>query len=174
MREITGDFWVLYQARKAGIFCIPTNGAVKSNGHAVMGRGLAEQALDRFPDIAGRLGEQLHTMGNRVQFIHERLLAFPTKPVDGVSTHDNVVSYLRKRFPPGRMVPGWALLADLDLIARSLRQLVYMHDRLGWDDVYLPRPGCGAGELDWHAQVKPLCEPFPDWLIVVSLDEMDI
>ena len=24
--------------------------------------------------------------------------------------------------------------------------------------VYLPRPGCGIGDLDWSSEVKPLCE----------------
>ena len=35
-------------------------------------------------------------------------------------------------------------------------------------DIVLPRPGCGAGELDWETQVKPLCAEYGDWLWVIE------
>ena len=58
--------------------------------------------------------------------------------------------------------------ADPRIIARSLRELWQLFACCGWERVYLPRPGCGAGELDWETEVKPLCAQYDDWLAVVS------
>ena len=186
MIELIEDMWELYEKHEWATFCITTNGFVKSNGEAVMGRGIAKQAVDRFPGLPIRLGQLLKQSGvgpfgpkgNHVQFIGHRLVAFPVKPVEVISDGRNVVCYKQKQFPPGTTVPGWAAKADLNIIARSLRELEWMYRNLGWRNapvgggrfntkVFLPRPGCGAGELEWE-QVKPLCEPYGDWLVVLD------
>ena len=166
MIELRADIWEIYAAGQ--VVCITTNGFVKKNGEAVMGRGVAYQAARRWPDLPARLGHLIRANGNVVQVIRERLVAFPVKPVSGVSTGTNVVRHMRSRFPSGSWVPGWAMVADLDIIARSLRQLAQLRQAEGWERVYLPRPGCGAGEVNWESQVKPLCERFGNWLIVVT------
>jgi hypothetical protein len=103
-----------------------------------------------------------------VQKIIYRLLAFPVKPSHGTSNIFNVVQHLRWRYPDGVRVPGWALKADLEIIDRSLGQLNFLRDIYEIEEVYLPRPGCGAGGLDWETQVRPLCEKFGDWLVIVD------
>ncbi len=175
MIEQTVDLWHIYDSRPFAICCITTNGFVKRNGKAVMGRGVAKQAMERFPDIAARLGEQLHhpAIGNRVQFIAPRLVAFPVKPAEGVSDGTNVVQHMARLFPAGAVVPGWAMKADLTIIEKSLDELQRYHDLCGWfDKVYLPRPGCGAGGLEWET-VKPLCERLDDWLVVIERETDD-
>lgn len=167
MREAQMDLWQAYD--RGNICCVTTNGYVKRNGEAVMGRGTAKQAAERWPQIPRRLGSQLAVLGNRVQFIHPRLLAFPVKGVQGTSTVRNVVAHMAGQFPSGSIVPGWAMVANVALIERSLLELSIMREPYGWGNVYLPRPGCGAGELDWERQVKPLCELYGDWLVIVSM-----
>lgn len=159
------DIWELYDADE--VVCITTNGYVKRNGKAVMGRGTAYQAAQRWPNMAKLLGESIRQAGNVVQLIRSRLLAFPVKDTGGISDGTNVVAHMRCRFPAGSTVPGWALKADLDIIRRSLAELAVLREEYGWKRVYLPRPGCGAGELDW-AQVRPLCQKYGDWLVVVD------
>ena len=189
------DMWTLYEKHEWATFCITTNGFVKRNGEAVMGRGTARQATLRFPGLCTRLGRLLKQsgagsfglagppLGNHVHFVAPRLIAFPVKPVEVISSGRNVVYHVRERFPPGIVVPGWAAKADPDIIARSLKELAWMYENLGWANaprdpesgklldpfdakVFLPRPGCGAGELSWK-RVKPLCEQYGDWLVIV-------
>lgn len=166
MIEMYADIWKLYDAGE--IVCITTNGYVKRNGKAVMGRGTAYQAVQRWPNMPTLLGKSIRQAGNIVHLIRPELLAFPVKGTDGISDGTNVVTHLRRRYPKGDIVPGWALKADLDIIRRSLAELAELREEYGWKQVYLPRPGCGAGELDWETQVRPLCREHGDWLIVVD------
>jgi hypothetical protein len=146
MREETGDIWEAYNA---GLWIvIPTNGFVKLDGNAVMGRGLAWQAKERFPCLQLDLGERLKEYGNHVfVFSRYRIITFPVKH-------------------------KWMEDADLNLIQRScmeLRKLVedgYIRSL----PIYLPRVGCGNGKLDWK-DVKPILEATLDnRFIVISLE----
>lgn len=154
------------------IVCITTNGYVKTNGQVVMGRGVALQAAKRFPGLAIRTGGYIKAQGYANVVFDEtaRLVIFPVKPDGGVSLNGkNVVSHQRHRFPDGAWVPGWAMAAHPSIIRRSLERLDRIRRAEKWERVYLPRPGCGAGELDWETQVKPICEPYGDWLVIVTL-----
>jgi len=84
------------------------------------------------------------------------LVAFPVKPSAAIVDGRNVVRHLRQRFAIGQSVPGWACVADPALIGQSCLELVALADAHGWRRVLLPRPGCGAGELDWAQDVRPL------------------
>ena len=56
MKEITGDIWDYH--KQGHWIVITTNGTVKSNGEAVMGRGIALQARAKFiqhPDLREKL-----------------------------------------------------------------------------------------------------------------------
>jgi hypothetical protein len=135
-------------------FVITTNGFVKNNGEAVMGRGCARQAAERYLGLKKILGGKIREQGNRVILIVNQGLALVSFPVKSVSeecnaTKSNVVRHMQKRFRPGQTVPGWACVADRQLIVKSAEQLVTLTNHYKWDTVILPRPGCGAGELTW-------------------------
>jgi len=169
MKEVKRDIWDAYDNDPACVVCITTNVFVKKNGQAVMGRGTAAQAAKRWPSLPRLLGNRIRANGNVVQVIAPRLLAFPVKPVSGISDGQNVVRHTQHRFPKGSTVPGWAMKADPDIIRESLAQLARIRQHHGRERVFLPRPGCGAGELDWETQVKPLCQQYGNWLHITHL-----
>lgn len=151
--------------------CITTNGFVKKNGEAVMGRGCALEAAKQLPMLPKILGYHLITHGNQVHYLtyvnNVAVVSFPVKPVeapyvDGV----HVVRHMVDKFKIGDYVPGWALHAESKIIGNSCLQLVKMADAYGWEKVVLPRPGCGAGELSW-GEVKPILEEYLDDRFVV-------
>lgn len=142
MIETTGNIWDYWE--QGEWVCVTTNGIVKSGGLAVMGRGVAKQAVDRVPEIQRQLGWKIAMHGNHVfTFLPHRIITFPTKE-------------------------DWRNASLPHLIARSCREL----RRQTAGRVYLPRPGCSNGGLDWE-DVKPILETeLPDdWFVVVSLKE---
>ncbi len=142
MKEIVGDIWDYH--RRGAWIVVPTNGSVKTNGEAVMGRGLALQAKRKYPDVPKKLGESIRVNGNIVcQAPSVGLIFFPVKH-------------------------KWFEVADLKLIEKSAKEL---KDAVGNRDetVFLPRVGCGNGKLDWK-DVKPILEKYlnDDRFVVVS------
>ena len=159
MRNVVGNFWDLIGEYDAG--CVTTNCFVKSNGRAVMGRGLAREALRRHPGIdllVAELGCALHELCS-----DPTLVNFPVKPASVRATVgcSNVVKHMRRQFRVGHFVPGWAAVAEHELIAKSAARLVDLADHREWKRVLLPRPGCGAGELTW-ATVEPVLQEILD------------
>jgi len=65
MREATGYLWSWYHKPKT-VVLITTNGSIKSDGTAVMGRGCAKQAAERLPHLPGTLGYAIATDVKRV------------------------------------------------------------------------------------------------------------
>lgn len=147
--------------------CITTNGFTKSNGEAVMGKGCAKEAANLVPTLPALLGKHLRNKGNVVGILHTqnhvKLLNFPVKPITAICTTycDNVVRHMQNKFRVGDSVPGWACVADIEIIRQSAQKLVEITDRWGWEKVVLPRPGCGAGELNW-TEVKPVLDKILD------------
>lgn len=160
MIEITGNLW---DQTQADAICITTNGFVKANGEAVMGRGCAKEAADRIEGLALHFGKLLKEQGNQVQIIAEGenqvLVAFPVKPTKVISDGTNFVSHLH--YQVGKVVPGWAAKADLRIIIKSAWELKSLATFYGWEDVIIPRPGCGHGELAWE-DVKAIISPILD------------
>jgi len=146
---------------------ITTNGAVKNNGAAVMGRGCAAQAKKVYPNIEFTLGSSIKKHKNVVKVLLEdngvAIGAFPVKPVSVICNYkkDNVVAHMRSQFQPGSRVPGWAAVASIDIIRESAKQITVLADEKKWDKVLIPRPGCGAGELTWE-KVLPVLQHFLD------------
>lgn len=147
MQELKGDLWQLWDAPNANVklLCITTNGYVKPNGRAVMGRGCALEMKTRFFDSDQTLGALIKKNGNHVQkfltWRGHRVLSFPVKH-------------------------NWWEKADIELIKRSCNEL--MAYRECWEQVFLPRPGCGNGGLSWE-EVKPIIAPLlSDNIWVVS------
>ena len=138
---------------------ITTNGFVKRNGQAVMGRGCAKEATRLFPGIAQALGIAIGELGNIPAFLFNAqntdIWSFPVKPVsvkvrNECELTDRVVRHMQGqclRFP--WTCPGWAAKADMGLIVASARLLVAAADINKYKTIAIPRPGCGAGELNW-------------------------
>lgn len=145
MREVKGNLWEY----EADAYVITTNGFVKNNGRAVMGRGCAYEAKQRYPGIDKALGKLITQFGNVTVVIGQQgepgwdrnVLAFPVKH-------------------------HWRQQADLQLIEESAKRLVILTDIVGWNKVVVPRPGCGNGGREWE-EVKPILEPLLDDRFVV-------
>ncbi len=142
MQEIIGNIWDYHD--KGHWIVITTNGNTNINGDAVMGKGIAWQAKQRYPNLPKLLAEKINRWGNHTYLFRSpiSLITFPTKE-------------------------DWKLPSSLSLIAQSAFELMIM-----WEDdhfvntIYLVRPGCGAGELDWK-DVKPILEKYLDDRFVV-------
>jgi hypothetical protein len=162
MREARGDIF----NTECDAVGITTNGFVKVDGRAVMGKGCAKAAAEAIPIIPSLLGHKLQESGNHVHVLYEqngvKLFSFPVKPKwREYHVEQDVVTYMRGKFNAGDKVPGWASSAIPALIEQSAHELVELANTQGWEDVVLPRPGCGAGELDW-ANIKKILEPILD------------
>ena len=132
MLEVTGELWTY----PADLRCITTNGMTNKWGDAVMGAGNALEARQRYSQIDKHLGALLRLKGNHVHLLRHDLASFPTK------WH-------------------WKNPSDPLLIERSAWELMALVTHLGYQQVVLPRPGCGLGLLKWE-QVRPILEPLFD------------
>ena len=139
MLEATGNLWNF-----DGLHCITTNGFVKNNGSAVMGKGCAKEASTKYPALPFRLGQAIRQSGNHVYLFSDlKLITFPVKHV-------------------------WWNPADLNLIYDSCHELMTLHQRYHLGTIYLVRPGCGNGQLKWQ-DVKPVIEPIlSDYVSIVQ------
>lgn len=147
------DLWKLNA--QGQVVCVTTNGITKTygpeKGQAVMGAGVALQAKLRYPNLPLELGSLLVVAGNHVYWFPKyRLFTFPTKN-----------DYRDK--------------STLELIAQSARELVQLVeeqkilDTYGHGQIYLPRPGCSNGGLDWKDVCPVLEEILDDRFAAVSL-----
>lgn len=157
MENIVGDLWELAQNKDVDAVVITTNGFVKPNGEAVLGKGIALSAKEKWPDLPRRLGGYLVRFGNRpfrfrVNNFSPDLVTLPTKPA---FTKDGK--------------PGWYTNSDLELILLGALDLVEMADKFAWQKVLLPRPGVGAGGLDWGTVEPALASVLDERFICVSL-----
>lgn len=139
MKIVYGDIWEY----PADVVCITTNGSIKRNGQAVMGRGVAAQAKERYPELPRSLGYDLSQRGIRCFIVRPGLIVFPVKFC-------------------------WTEKASLRLIRKSTQELALLaNDNLD-KVVVLPRPGCGNGGLSW-AEVEPVIAPLlPDNVHVIT------
>ena len=136
MNEVFADLWGV----NADLRVITTNGFVKKNHEAVMGRGCAREAADKYPLLPTRLGSLIRAYGNRTMLLGEH---------DGVMLCALPVKH------------HWREQADIELIERSVMQLAEIVQKYQYAKVVLPRPGCGNGGLDWQ-DVSPVIEPYLD------------
>ncbi len=142
MKYTYGNLWDFHSL---GPVCITTNGIIKKDGTLVMGAGIALQAKQRFPDVPAKLADAVRKHGNHAFFLlKEIMFSFPTK-------HD------------------WRDKTDIDLIAKSCRQLVDLTDRMAFKYVFLHKPGCANGQLDWAEVNAVISSILDDRFTVVSL-----
>lgn len=146
MREQHGDLWKLQAETPNSVVCITTNGATRRDGWAVMGRGCARQASERYPNLQNLIGLHITQFGNTPAiFLEYRLLTFPVKH-------------------------HWREDADLGLIQQSAEWLKVTAEKNPATIFFLPRPGCGNGRRDWETEVRPVLVDvgLPDNVVVVS------
>lgn len=142
MKEIFGD---LFEQNDFSVdaICITTNGDVNSKNQAIMGRGCAKEAKDKCPNIENVLGTLLNHYSNVVHILGKYRKDLPL-----------VLSFPVKH--------RWSEKADLKLIKKSALELKLIADDHSWQKIIIPRPGCGAGGLDWCSQVKPVIKKILD------------
>lgn len=173
MNSFVGDVLGKVDQENNIAVCVTTNGFVKRNGQCVMGRGIAKAVCDKYADlnITKLLGDKITANGNIVQVItnvgNNVLIAFPVKKVMCHCDGNNVVVHMAYNYKKGDVVPGWACKADIGLIEQSCLQLLELIKTLGVERVYLPRPGCGAGELKWEDVKNVLERTLDDERIIV-------
>lgn len=137
LKELNTDVWAI--ADESSAICILTNNMILADNRNIMGGGIAREAKDRNPLIDYICAESI------------RLGTFSLG-------YDNISKAELLRFPTKNKV--WEP-SELAIIADSLNRLVTYCKQNPNKKVYLPRPGCGLGGLDWEIDgVKELCESY--------------
>jgi len=143
--EVKGDIWEFHS--EGNPIAVTTNPIINTRGKVVMGRGIAKEAATRFPRLPAELAMKIQSnkTANRPHnivyyFPEYNIFTFPTKHHWRYDSNTELIkhSYLRLR----RLV---AKLRKEKRLPSSLK-------------VYIPRPGCGNGRLDWSTEVKPILE----------------
>ena len=145
MIEVKGNMW----DADVDAFVITTNGFVKKNGEAVMGRGCALEAKEKMPTLPKDLGAEIKKHGN---IPHS--FAYENEEGESITIYTLPVKH------------NWWEKADIKLIEDSLSELVWLLDGGGDFKVAMPRPGCGNGQLNWE-DVKPILEKYLDDRFIV-------
>jgi hypothetical protein len=148
------------------IVCVTTNGYIKKNGRAVMGRGNALAMATLYSTLPDNLAAHIKKNGNVVGPILNRVISFPVKPAAG--TYDQVLDKIKYMYKPGQKIPGYHCKADLKLIERSLDQLNEFINKYNLEEVYLPLPGCSNGELKFE-DIEYILKKGSDKIIYCSL-----
>lgn len=144
MRTITGNLWDYFGNAEKYAVCITTNGFVKKDGTAVMGRGCAREACYRIPNLPTTLAAHIKKNGNVACYLKAGLISFPVKH-------------------------AWYEDADPVLISKSAEWLQREAELTPHITYILPRPGCGNGKLKWE-NVKPLLVSLPDNVLVIAYE----
>ena len=141
MIEAKGNLW----GYPADWRCITTNGFIKNDGTAVMGRGCALEAKKKYPQLPKILAQHIKDFGNVLGVIFDlHLITFPVKH-------------------------NWWEKADLNLIQKStdsLSEWIYNHKS---EVIVMPKPGCGNGNLNWK-DVKPIVSYLPDNVVIIDFN----
>lgn len=137
MRELQHDLWTVPDT---DAIVITTNGFIKKNGEAVMGRGCALEAVKKYPQLAKTLANHIKACGNVVGVTGYVKSQQPV-PKKG----------MKVLFPPIIFFPvkhNWWERADLDLIRQSRDKLIELVNNARFKKVIVPRPGVGNGRHD--------------------------
>lgn len=123
-------------ADRADAICITTNGIIKADGTAVMGKGIALEASKRYPALPLTLSRHIALYGNVPGIILQtpKIVSFPTKN-------------------------DWRDNSSLELIEQSAKHLAAMIEANNWSKVAITKPGCANGNLQW-SDVEPIIERY--------------
>ena len=135
MKEERRNIWTIPD--EEGVKAVTTNGVWYSKEGRiclVMGAGIAKQAASRIPELPFILGEAVFKLGNHPFYVEKHnIISFPTK-------YD------------------WRDNSSIELIIRSAQGLMTTIEQFDIQHVFLPRPGCSNGGLDWESEVRPAIE----------------
>ena len=154
---------------KADAIVITTNGDVKRDGGAVMGRGVALQAARSWYGLQKVLGKKLQNKGNRVRLLTKDDAAVPylhlPRKNDAllVAVPWHIISFPVKHH--------WMDKADPELIEKSCKQLSKLISKKDWKRILLPKPGCGNGNLSWKKEVRKIVKSYfgkSDKVVIVT------
>lgn len=135
--------------------CITTNGIVKRDGLAVMGAGIAKQAVNQYGiNVAKTLGHKLDLAGNHAYHL-------------GCQFSKNDIEFDMFSFPTKN---HWKDDSSLELIAQSAREMVVFANSLHLNEIYLPTVGCGCGNLNIK-HVLEVCSDLLDDRFIMVLPE---
>lgn len=152
MLELRGNYDIFSLPQNREAMCVTTNGIVKTDGHAVMGAGIAKQA-DQIFHLSNLLGKYINQYGNRA-FNLGRF----QRPNGAVFT---VFSFPTKH--------NWKENSDITLICKSCEQLMEMCTKFSITKCYLTPPGCGCGNLNYETTVRPWISQILDDRFIVVL-----
>jgi hypothetical protein len=148
MKEIIGDLF--NPPFYTDAICITTNGMIRSDGKAVMGRGIALAAKNKFLGIDVNLAQAIKQSGNHVNIIYN------------VGVFDK--GYLIFSLPTKN---DWRDKSDINLIIRSCAELQIVANKCDFKKIILPRPGCANGGLNW-VDVKKAISFLDDRFYIVT------
>ena len=145
MIEDVGNLWTY----PADAVVITTNGTINNNGKAVMGRGCAREARDKFSGLDYYLALKLYEEGNHVHIL----------------LHDPQINWSLISFP---VKHNYFEKANYKLIKRSAEELKKIVDEKQWKQIVMPRPGCGNGKRDWNKVKLILDEILDDRFVAIT------
>lgn len=118
LQEITGDLWTMH-----GYHVITTNGSRYKGGRAVLGRGVAAQAVRKYPALPTAYGELIGRGITFAVFDQWRLVCFPVKHF-------------------------WYEIASMEVIEASADQMQVLAGSRPDAKFFMPVPGIGFGGLN--------------------------
>lgn len=147
MNEVVGNFWDYAKEHQPQVLVCTTNGVIKSDGKLVMGKGIAKDFSEYFPDLSGFWGFKISKQYKDNPELRKTLTYEPW-PMRLTSKK------LLKGYRP--IVYNLQTKTDLkkpsriELVIASIIKLQEFCIKNRIQSVLMTRPGCGNGGLRWE------------------------
>jgi hypothetical protein len=147
----TGNIWTAW--KKADLLLISTSGSLTNKGKLVMSRGIAAEALERFPGVDAALGKSIQQKGKLIE--------------GGAWMYYLLTS---DKWPEAKLgcfqsKHLWSTLSSMDVIVISWAFLFLWIQDHPTAKIHMNFPGIGLGLLpEW--KVMPYLEQLPDTVTV--------
>lgn len=145
----TGNMW--NEINKYDLFCITTNGTIRKDGCLVMGRGIAFEAISRFPDVQRLAGAEI------LEFNACRAKrGDPPRPYGFLvlRNYEPSVGLFQVKY-------NWWEQADVKLISLATLKLSRLAVDFPGMKIALNFPGIGNGKLSEDV-VRPIIDSLPE------------
>lgn len=141
--------------RNGNTVCIPVSLEVRRKDLCgIVDRGSSLAMAQQIPGLAKKLGEFIMIGKGNVGFVHDRVIAFFSKPTE--CRFERCVPDEVTKYKWGQKIPGGHCMADPVIIERSARQLLRMVIKEHLKDIFLPIPGFDSGQLNVEDVVEAL------------------